>query len=106
MSDAQAAKADQMRTYLGFSVIVIALVIVVIVFLASVGKLTASTDVTTAIGSVTTVIGTLVGFFFGNSAGSAGKEQAQTARDNAEKKLRSAAANREDPAKLKAILES
>ena len=106
MSDAQAAKADQMRTYLGFSVIVIALVIVVIVFLASVGKLTASTDVATAIGSVTTVIGTLVGFFFGNSAGSAGKEQAQTARDNAEKKLRSAAANREDPAKLKAILES
>ena len=106
MSNAQGAKADQMRTYLGFSVIVIALVIVVIVFLASVGKLTASTDVTTAIGSVTTVTGTLVGFFFGNSAGSAGKEQDRTARDNAEKKLRSAAANSGNPAKLRAILES
>jgi amino acid transporter len=103
--DAQSAKADQTRTYLGFLVIVIALVIVVIVFLAGVGKLTASADVATAVGSVTTVIGTLVGFFFGNSAGSAGKEKAETARQNAQKKLNLVAASGGDPERIRAILE-
>jgi amino acid transporter len=104
--DAQAAnKADQTRTYLGALVIVIALVIVVIVFLAGVGKLTASADVATALGSVTTVIGTLVGFFFGNSAGSAGKEKAETARRDTERKLNRVVADREDLARVRAILE-
>jgi hypothetical protein len=32
-------------------------------------------------------IGTLVGFFFGNTAGSTGKERAQVARVTAEKRL-------------------
>jgi len=86
--DAQAAKADQTRTLLGFLVIIAALLMVVIVFGTAVSKLTASADVTTAVGSVTTVIGTLVGFFFGNSAGSAGKEKTDAERKNAEVALR------------------
>lgn len=104
--DEQAAKADTTRTYLGAGVIIIALVVVVIVFLTAVGKLTASADVATAVGSVTTVIGTLVGFFFGNSAGSAGKEKAETARKMAEKKLNRVVADREDLARVRAILEN
>lgn len=103
--DAQAAKADQTRTLLGFLVIVVALVIVVIAFLAGVGKLTASADVATALGSVTTVIGTLVGFFFGNSAGSAGKEKAEAARRDTERRLNRVVADREDLARVRTILE-
>ena len=102
--DAQAAKADQTRTLLGFLVIIAALLMVVIVFGTAVSKLTASADVTTAVGSVTTVIGTLVGFFFGNSAGSAGKEKADTARRDTERKLNRVVADREDLDKVRAIL--
>jgi hypothetical protein len=102
--DAQAAKADETRTVLGFLVIIIGLAIVVIVFLAAVAKLTASADVATAVGSVTTVIGTLVGFFFGNSAGSAGKEKAEAARRIAEKKLNLIVANKDHPDQMESIL--
>ena len=83
----RAEKVDMLRTELGVIVIIIGLVLVMIAYYAAVVKWAAAADVSTAVGSVTTVIGTLVGFFFGNTAGSTGKERAQAARVTAEQRL-------------------
>jgi hypothetical protein len=72
---------------LGFGVVVSGLVLVAIVYLAAVMKWSTAADVTTVVGSVTGIIGTLVGVFFGNSVGSAGKDKADAARNTAETKL-------------------
>jgi hypothetical protein len=71
----------------GFGVVVSGLVLVAIVYIVAVVKWNTAADVTTVVGSVTGIIGTLVGVFFGNSVGSAGKDKAEAARNTAEKKL-------------------
>ena len=60
---------------------------VAVVYIVAVVKWNTAADVTTVVGSVTGIIGTLVGVFFGNSVGSAGKDKAEAARNTAEKKL-------------------
>jgi hypothetical protein len=76
-----------MRTVYGFGVVVTGLVLVAIVYIAAVVRWSTAADVTTVVGSVTGIIGTLVGVFFGNSVGSAGKDKAEAARKTAETKL-------------------
>ncbi|MGA2310664.1 MAG: hypothetical protein ABSG57_14110 [Candidatus Bathyarchaeia archaeon] len=76
-----------MRTVYGFGVVVTGLVLVALVYVAAVVRWNTAADVTTVVGSVTGIIGTLVGVFFGNSVGSAGKDKAEAARNTAEKKL-------------------
>jgi len=61
--------------------------LVAVVYIVAVVKWNTAADVTTVVGSVTGIIGTLVGVFFGNSVGSAGKDKAEAARNTAEKKL-------------------
>ncbi len=75
-----------MRIKYGFWIVLLGLVLVAAVFLAAIAKWSAAQDVAAAVGSVTGIIGTMVGAFFGVQVGSAGKEKAETARNEAENK--------------------
>jgi hypothetical protein len=82
----QADQADLLRIKYGFWVVIVGFVLVGIIAVAAVSKWTAAGDVTAVIGSVTGVVGTVVGAFFGVHIGSAGKEKAEAARDQASDK--------------------
>jgi hypothetical protein len=91
--DSSASQSECLRIRFGFWIVTLGLVLVVVVFLAAMARWTAASDVAAAVGSVTGVIGTIIGAFFGVQVGSAGKEKAETARAEAERKaLRLAAA--------------
>ena len=68
---------DPEKTKLGFWVVIVGILIAAGLFLAAVYKYSAASDVATSLGPITTLIGTLVGAFFGQQVGSAGKAQAQ-----------------------------
>jgi len=82
-----ASQTDQMRIRYGFWIIILGFVLVTVVFLAAILKWTTASDVATVVGSVTGVVGTIIGAFFGVQVGSAGKEKAETARNQAEDKV-------------------
>ena len=76
---------------------------VAVVYIVAVVKWNTAADVTTVVGSVTGIIGTLVGVFFGNSVGSAGKDKAEAARNTAEKKLQTMTALASQRASLEEV---
>ncbi len=80
--------ADIYRIKKGFWLIVIALAFVAAIYLASMWRFSSAADVATSVGAVTTVVGTLVGAFFGVQAGAQGKEKAESARNEAEMRVR------------------
>jgi ABC-type nickel/cobalt efflux system permease component RcnA len=82
-----AFQTDQLRIKYGFRIVIIGLVLVAVVFLAAIVKWTTASDVAAAVSSVTGVVGTIIGAFFGVQVGSAGKEKAEAARAEAEKRL-------------------
>jgi len=77
--------------------------LVAVVYIVAVVKWNTAADVTTVVGSVTGIIGTLVGVFFGNSVGSAGKDKAEAARNTAEKKLQTMTALASQRASLEEV---
>ena len=88
MSDKEASSErpltrSAMRIRYEFWVVIAGFVLVGIVALIAVSRWSAAGDVTAVIGSVTGIIGTIVGAFFGVHVGSAGKEAAESARDQA-----------------------
>ncbi|MDE1854070.1 MAG: hypothetical protein KGI38_10065 [Thaumarchaeota archaeon] len=64
------------ETLYGFYVVVIGLAVATFAFSIALYRYTSAQDLATAIGPITTLIGTLVGAFFGQQVGSAGKEKA------------------------------
>ena len=98
-----ASQTDQMRIRYGFWIIILGFVLVTIVFLTAILKWTTASDVATVVGSVTGVVGTIIGAFFGVQVGSAGKEKAETARNQAEDRVMRLAAAL-NPAEAKSIL--
>jgi len=76
-------QADILRIKYGFWVVMGGFVLVGIISLVATWRWSAAGDVTAVIGSVTGIIGTIVGAFFGVHVGSAGKEKAEAARDQA-----------------------
>lgn len=98
-----ASQADQMRIRYGFWIVILGLFLVTAVFLVAMKKYSAASDVTGVVGSVTGVVGTIIGAFFGVQVGSAGKEKAETARNQAEDKVTRLAAAL-DPTVAKSIL--
>ena len=79
-----ANQTDQLRIKYGFWVVIVGFLLVGIIAVAAVWKWNTAGDVTAIIGSVTGVVGTVVGAFFGVHVGSAGKEKAEAARDQAD----------------------
>ncbi len=79
----RAEETDQLRIKYGYRIVVVGFVLVGIIGVAAVWKWSAAGDVTAVVGSVTGVVGTVVGAFFGVQVGSAGKEKAEVARDQA-----------------------
>ena len=79
-----ANQTEQLRIRYGFWTVLVGLLIVAGVFVGAILTWKGAADVATGVGSVTTVIGTIDGAFFGVQAGSAGKEQAEAARQKAE----------------------
>jgi len=79
----EADKTDQLRIQYGFWVVIVGFLLVGIIAVAAVSKWNTAGDVTAVVGSVTGVVGTVVGAFFGVHVGSAGKEKAEAARDQA-----------------------
>lgn len=79
---------------LGLGVVFVSFVISVLVFDDS------ATDVSTAVGSITGVIGTIVGAYFGVQVGSAGKEDAEVLRTEAERQAKALAAVAPPPVAL------
>jgi hypothetical protein len=79
-----ANQTDQLRIRYGFWVVIVGFLLVGVIAVAAVLKWNTAGDVTAIIGSVTGVVGTVVGAFFGVHVGSAGKEKAEAARDQAD----------------------
>lgn len=80
----EANQTDQLRIKYGFWVVIVGFVLVGVIAVAAVWKWSLAGDVTAVVGSVTGVVGTVVGAFFGVHVGSAGKEKAEAARDQAD----------------------
>jgi hypothetical protein len=79
----EAGQTDQLRIKYGFWVVIVGFLLVGVIAVAAVSKWNAAGDVTAVVGSVTGVVGTVVGAFFGVHIGSAGKEKAEAAADQA-----------------------
>lgn len=94
------------KTWLGFWIVIAGLVAVAAVFVIAVEKYSSAADASTVLGAVTGAIGALVGAFFGVQAGSAGKDKADAARDDAQEKLVALlAAHAHSPEKTKLLLD-
>ena len=88
-------KADDwsvLKNYLGFFVVMIAVVAVLVSLLITLSAFTpdggvpVSADVTSVLGIVTTAISGLAGAFFGISLGQQGRSEAEAQKNEAEKK--------------------
>lgn len=76
-------KLEIRKADLGFTAVVLGILVVTAMFIVIIVKVGASTNLTTIATSFTAVIGTLVAAYFGVQKGSEGKDKAERQRDKA-----------------------
>jgi hypothetical protein len=86
MRDVGRAGVDQIKTQLGFWVVIAGFVGTLVALWIVLGRFSAANDVTAVLAPITTTIAGLGGAFFGISLGQQGKEKAEDERNKAQKR--------------------
>jgi uncharacterized protein YacL len=80
-------KPDQIRLEYGFWIVIAGFTVVLGIFITAIFKWNTASDIAAVVSSSTGVIGTIVGAYFGVQVGSAGRDKAESAREEAEDKV-------------------
>ena len=81
-----ATNADELRSRYGRDVVFAGLAVLLLALTVTVWRWKTAQDVSVVLSAFTGTVGTIVGAFFGISAGAAGKEKAEAERSKAEEK--------------------